>query len=215
MLAASVHYPIRGAVTFKGSVGVNVASDALANLASSGVTGGAMIIVGEDYGEGPSIMQQPSHSFDTKSQLWLLDPRPNLPSIVKAVKDGFALSEASSTPVILEVRIRSCHVTGAFEAIYNQAPPLTVAEALEHPRRRSDRVALPPGASHVVPIGQAAERRPGRDAVVFTWGWMVHEAVEAADALAAAGQGDVAVVDLRTLLPYDRAMLLERAADCH
>jgi indolepyruvate ferredoxin oxidoreductase alpha subunit len=32
MLAASVHYPIRGAVTFKGPVGVNVASDALANL---------------------------------------------------------------------------------------------------------------------------------------------------------------------------------------
>ena len=32
MLAASVHYPIRGAVTFKGAVGVNVASDALANL---------------------------------------------------------------------------------------------------------------------------------------------------------------------------------------
>ncbi|MEM9196664.1 MAG: indolepyruvate ferredoxin oxidoreductase, partial [Pseudomonadota bacterium] len=48
MLAASVHYPIRGAVTYKGPVGVNVASDALANLASSGVTGGALIIVGED-----------------------------------------------------------------------------------------------------------------------------------------------------------------------
>ncbi len=48
MLAASVHYPIRGAVTFKGSVGVNVASDALANLASSGVNGGALVIVGED-----------------------------------------------------------------------------------------------------------------------------------------------------------------------
>ena len=29
-------YPIRGAVTFKGAVGVNVASDALANLSSSG-----------------------------------------------------------------------------------------------------------------------------------------------------------------------------------
>src|SRR5258707_710111 len=40
-LAASVMYPIRGAVTFKGPVGVNVASDALANLSSSGVTGGA------------------------------------------------------------------------------------------------------------------------------------------------------------------------------
>ena len=33
MLAASVHYPIRGAVTFKSTVGTNVASDALANLA--------------------------------------------------------------------------------------------------------------------------------------------------------------------------------------
>jgi len=47
MLAVSVHYPIRGAVTYKGAVGVNVASDAFANLSSSGVNGGALIIVGE------------------------------------------------------------------------------------------------------------------------------------------------------------------------
>jgi hypothetical protein len=32
-----------------------------------------------------------------KSQVWLLDPRPNLPSIVKAVEDGFELSTASNT----------------------------------------------------------------------------------------------------------------------
>ena len=66
-LAASVHYPIRGACTFKGPVGVNVASDALANLASGGVTGGALVIVGEDYGEGSSIMQERSHAFAMKS----------------------------------------------------------------------------------------------------------------------------------------------------
>ena len=101
MLAASVHYPIRGAATFKSTVGTNVASDALANLASGGVTGGALIIVGEDYGEGSSIMQERSHAFAMKSQVWLLDPRPNLPSIVKAVEDGFELSEASNTPVML------------------------------------------------------------------------------------------------------------------
>ena len=76
MLAASVHYPIRGAVTFKSTVGTNVASDALANLASGGVTGGALIIVGEDYGEGSSIMQERSHAFAMKSQIWLLDPAP-------------------------------------------------------------------------------------------------------------------------------------------
>jgi len=144
MLAASVHYPIRGAVTFKGSVGVNVASDALANLASSGVKGGALIIVGEDYGEGSSIMQERSHPFAMKSQIWLLDPRPNLPSIVKAVGDGFALSEASNTPVMMMVRIRSCHVTGSFETRDNLPPPLTVAEALANPKRDFSRVVLPP-----------------------------------------------------------------------
>lgn len=144
MLAASVHYPIRGAVTFKGPVGVNVASDALANLSSSGVTGGALIIVGEDYGEGSSIMQERSHAFAMKSQFWLLDPRPNLPSIVKAVGDGFDLSEASNTPVMLMVRIRACHVTGQFATRDNRRPALTVAQALDAPRRETARIVLPP-----------------------------------------------------------------------
>ncbi|MGI9353843.1 MAG: thiamine pyrophosphate-dependent enzyme [Rhizobiaceae bacterium] len=144
MLAASVHYPIRGAVTYKGAVGVNVASDALANLASSGVTGGTLIIVGEDYGEGSSIMQERSHAFAMKSQVWLLDPRPNLPSIVKAVEQGFELSEASNTPVMLMVRIRSCHITGSFTARDNKHPEFTVKEALANPRRDYSRVVLPP-----------------------------------------------------------------------
>ncbi len=144
MLAASVHYPIRGAVTFKGAVGVNVASDALANLSSSGVCGGAMIIVGEDYGEGSSIMQERSHAFAMKSQFWLLDPRPNLPSIVEAVKQGFELSEASNTPVMLMVRIRSCHLTGQFETSGNVRPALSVRDALAQPRKDFNRVVLPP-----------------------------------------------------------------------
>ncbi len=144
MLAASVHYPIRGAVTFKGPVGVNVASDALANLSSSGVTGGALVIVGEDYGEGSSIMQERTHPFAMKAQMWLLDPRPNLQSIVKAVKDGFDLSEASNTPVMLMVRIRSCHVTGSFTCAENQRPKLTVKDALANPRSDFNRVVLPP-----------------------------------------------------------------------
>ena len=144
MLAASVHYPIRGAVTFKGPVGVNVASDALANLASSGVTGGALVIVGEDYGEGSSIMQERTHAFAMKSQFWLLDPRPNLPSIVQSVTNAFELSEASNTPVMLMVRIRSCHVTGSFQTKVNKRPALTVRDALSNPRSDFARVVLPP-----------------------------------------------------------------------
>ncbi len=143
-LAASVNYPLRGAVTFKSTVGTNVASDALANLASGGVTGGALVIVGEDYGEGSSIMQERSHAFAMKSQIWLLDPRPNLPSIVKAVEKGFELSEASHTPVMLEVRIRACHVHGRFAAKDNVRPSFTLKDAMERPRRDVNRIALPP-----------------------------------------------------------------------
>ncbi|MEP3427836.1 MAG: indolepyruvate ferredoxin oxidoreductase subunit alpha [Roseibium sp.] len=145
-LAASVHYPIRGAVTFKSTVGTNVASDALANLSSGGVTGGALVIVGEDYGEGSSIMQERSHAFAMKSQIWLLDPRPNLPSIVKAVGDGFELSEASNSPVMLQVRIRSCHMLGEFDVRDNVAPKMTVKDALEAPIRDVDRIVLPPAS---------------------------------------------------------------------
>src|SRR5215468_5442914 len=114
MLAASINYPLRGAVTWKSTVGTNVASDALSNLASSGVRGGALIILGEDYGEGASIMQERTHAFAMKSQMWLLDPRPHLPEIVRSVQLGFELSEASNTPVMLMLRIRACHVYGRF-----------------------------------------------------------------------------------------------------
>src|SRR6476660_789640 len=145
-LAASINYPLRGAATFKSTVGTNVASDALANLASGGVTGGALIIVGEDYGEGSSIMQERSHAFAMKSQMWLVDPRPNLPSIVQAVEKSFELSEASNTPVMLELRIRACHVYGSFTARDNARPAFTLRDALDHPRRDANRIVLPPAS---------------------------------------------------------------------
>lgn len=146
MLAASVNYPIRGAVAFKSTVGTNVASDALANLSSGGVKGGALLVVGEDYGEGSSILQERSHAFCMKSQIWMLDPRPNLPSIVEAVEHGFELSEASNTPVMLQVRIRCCHVHGRFIAKHNRPPEFTVKDALENPSRDLDRIVLPPAS---------------------------------------------------------------------
>src|SRR5712672_646276 len=146
MLSASVMYPIRGAVTRKSTAGTNVASDALSNLASGGVIGGALIVIGEDYGEGSSIMQERSHAFAMKSQIWLLDPRPNLESIVKAVKQGFELSEATNTPVMLEVRIRACHVHGRFETTDNVRPTYTLRDAMENPRRQTDRIVLPPAS---------------------------------------------------------------------
>ena len=144
MLAASVNYPLRGAVAWKSVVGTNVASDALSNIASGGVTGGAVVIVGEDYGEGSSIMQERTHAFAMKSQMWLIDPRPNLASIVDLVEAAFDLSEASSTPVMVELRVRACHVTGSFAARDNRRPAMTVGAAAANPRRDVDRIVLPP-----------------------------------------------------------------------
>src|SRR5262249_30187892 len=144
MLAASINYPIRGAVTWKSTVGTNVASDALSNLASAGVRGGALIVLGEDYGEGAGIMPERPHALAMESQKWLVHPRPNLPLIVDLVERGFELSEASNTPVMLMLRIRACHMVGRFRTRVNRRPAFTLDQALAAPARTFDNIILPP-----------------------------------------------------------------------
>src|SRR3954467_1934347 len=144
MLGASINYPMRGAVAFKSTVGTNVASDALSNLASAGVKGGTVLVLGEDYGEGASSIQERTHAFAMKSQMWLVDPRPNLPKIVEMVEKSFELSEGSSTPGMLELRIRACHVQGAFTTKKNVAPKLSKRTLIENPDFDYNRICLPP-----------------------------------------------------------------------
>src|SRR5438128_4036482 len=145
MLGASINYPLRGAVTWKSIVGTNVAADALSNLASPGVIGGVMIIIGEDYGEGASVIQERSYAFAMKSGIWLLDPRPDLPMIVACVEQGFELSEATHAPVMLELRIRACHVTGEFEAKDNRRAAYSGLNRIAGPPPfRYGRLAHPP-----------------------------------------------------------------------
>ncbi len=133
MLGASIHYPLRGCVTWKSIVGTNVAADALSNLASPGVVGGALVVVGEDYGEGASVIQERTHAYAMKSTLALFDPRPDLPTMAAMVEHAFALSEASNMPAILELRIRACHVRGSFTAKDNVAPRPSARELIEEP----------------------------------------------------------------------------------
>jgi len=145
MLGASINYPLRGAVTWKSIVGTNVAADALSNLASPGVVGGVMIILGEDYGEGASVIQERSYAYALKSSMWLLDPRPDLPTIVRMVEKGFELSEASHAPVMMELRIRACHVTGEFAAKNNKRAAFSGRNRIPGPPRfEYARLAHPP-----------------------------------------------------------------------
>jgi len=145
MLGASLNYPLRGAVGWKSIVGTNVAADALSNLTSPGVKGGALIILGEDYGEGASVIQERSHAFAMKSGIWLMDPRPELGHIVDMVERGFELSEASNAPVMMQLRVRACHLQGRFVARDNRAPPVSTRHRLDEPARFDyGRLAHPP-----------------------------------------------------------------------
>ena len=145
MLGASIAYPVRGAVTWKSIVGTNVASDALSYLSTAGVLGGALIVAGEDYGEGASVALERTHAVALKSSMWLLDPRPNLATIVRMVEKGFELSEASSSPVMMELRIRACHARGEFVARDNRAPAISTRHLLEEPAEFDyDRLSHPP-----------------------------------------------------------------------
>ncbi len=133
MLGASIHYPLRGAVTWKSIVGTNVAADALSNLSSPGVTGGVLIVVGEDYGEGASVIQERTHAYALKSSMCLLDPRPDLGTMVDMVEHGFRLSEHSNMPCLMELRIRTCHVRGSFDCKDNVAPAISTRARMAEP----------------------------------------------------------------------------------
>ncbi|MGE0565929.1 MAG: thiamine pyrophosphate-dependent enzyme [Pseudolabrys sp.] len=166
MLGASINYPLRGAVTWKSIVGTNVAADALSNLASPGVVGGAMIVIGEDYGEGASVIQERSYAYALKSSMWLLDPRPDLPTIVRTVEKGFELSEASHTPVMLELRIRACHVTGSFEARTNRKGVNSGIDRIKTPAKFNyGRLAHPP-VTYVQERLKLEERLPAARAFI-------------------------------------------------
>jgi indolepyruvate ferredoxin oxidoreductase, alpha subunit len=144
LLGASINYPMRGAVTWKSVVGTNVASDALSHVASAGVIGGSVIVIGEDYGEGASILQERTHSTALKSSIPLLDPRNSLDSFARFVGEGFGLSEACNEPVFFSIRIRACHMRGTLRCRDNVRPAISMLSPLGAPSFSIDRINLPP-----------------------------------------------------------------------
>jgi hypothetical protein len=157
LLGASINYPMRGAVTWKSIVGTNVAADALSNLASAGVIGGALIVVGEDYGAGASVIQERTHAFALKSSLCLIDPRPSLQNMARMVEEGFGMSEASNLPAVISLRIRAAHLRGAMVCKDNVRPRISMLDRLLRPSFDYGRLSHPP--STYVQEAQKFERR--------------------------------------------------------
>jgi 2-oxoisovalerate dehydrogenase E1 component beta subunit len=65
-----------------------------------------------------------------------------------------------------------------------------------------------PEGDEVVPLGAAATRRDGSDITLVTYGAMVAASLEAAERLSKEGV-EVEVLDLRTLLPFDKNAILK------
>jgi indolepyruvate ferredoxin oxidoreductase alpha subunit len=157
LLGASINYPMRGAVTWKSIVGTNVAADALSNLASAGVIGGALIVVGEDYGAGSSVIQERTHAFALKSSLCLFDPRPSLQTLARMVEEGFGMSEASNLPAVISLRIRAAHMQGSMVCKDNVRPAINMRDRLQRHSFDYSRISHPP--STYIQEAQKFEKR--------------------------------------------------------
>lgn len=66
-----------------------------------------------------------------------------------------------------------------------------------------------PGDDFVLPFGKANVVREGDDLTIITWGEMVHRALEAAEKAAAQNGTSVEVIDLRTVMPWDKQAVLD------
>ncbi len=83
----------------------------------------------------------------------------------------------------------------------------------EHKRAYRSVKGEVPEEEYTVPLGKAAVVREGRDIAIFTYGIMVHTALEAAQRLGADGF-DCEVIDLRSLRPLDRGAIIASARKC-
>src|SRR5499433_187708 len=64
-----------------------------------------------------------------------------------------------------------------------------------------------PAGEHLVPLGVADVKRPGRDVTLVTWSKMLHTTLKAAEELAGGGV-DAEVLDLRTIRPLDEGAIV-------
>lgn len=81
---------------------------------------------------------------------------------------------------------------------------------IEHKQLLGTEGEVPEG-DYVVPMGKADVKREGSDITIVTWSWMLHKSLAAAETLA--GQGiNAEVVDLRSLMPFDKDAILKSVA---
>jgi 2-oxoisovalerate dehydrogenase E1 component beta subunit len=158
--------------------------------------------------------------------------------VSEAARMRYRSNGAFGVPLVIRVPYGGAHGTALYhsqcvEAFYAHVPGLKVVAPstpydakgmlkaavrdpdpvlfLEHKRMyRLVRGEVPDG-DYTVPLGPAVVRREGKDLSLFTYGWTLHEALQAAEVAAQEGIG-VEVVDLRCLRPLDKETILRSVA---
>ena len=103
---------------------------------------------------------------------------------------------------------RARDAAGLLRAAFRHEDPVLFLEHKHLLRQPYTRDPFPP-ADWVLPFGVGDVRRPGRDLTIVTYGATVEKSVQAAARLAEEGAGEVEVIDLRTLVPWDRELVGE------
>ncbi|MCX7642784.1 MAG: thiamine pyrophosphate-dependent enzyme [Armatimonadetes bacterium] len=143
MLRFSVNAPLRGAVAWK-VVGTNVAADALAHVCSSGVQGGVVIFVGEDYAASSTLVVQKTLPYGYNFGAPVLDPKADLNHVTHLTRLAFELSENCHMPVLFLVRTRVGNMKSWLKAKDNQPPKFSLHNPLTELQRIPDRFPIPP-----------------------------------------------------------------------
>lgn len=143
LLQISVDNPIRGAVNWK-VVGTNVASDVLAHVSSSGVKGGVLVFVGEDYGLDSTTVAEKTQPYALKSGMAVIDPPGDPARMAWLVEQGFKLSEASEMPVFYLLRTRVGNLKGSIECRDNLEPAINMHRPVDKLEVVRPRIPQPP-----------------------------------------------------------------------
>lgn len=142
-LYLSINEPIRGFVNWK-VVGTNVASDVLAHISSSGVKGGAIVLIGEDEECISTTVQMKSHVYAKGFFLPIIDPIASPENILTITKEAFHLSEACNQPVMMLFRSLSSNMIGTAIVGDNRIPEISINNKKKEFHPDLSRVPIPP-----------------------------------------------------------------------
>jgi len=108
---------------------------------------------------------------------------------------------------------RAADAAGLLRAAFRCEDPVLFLEH-KHLFRQSYARDPYPGADHIVPFGRGAVRRAGSDVTIVTWGATVERSLLAAAKLDEVGIS-AEVIDLRTIVPYDRPLIHDSVTRTH